>query len=206
MNSLTIPLPLQTETPGADTSNLAVLRILLFGGVILIALIIFMISQWRMRSASKAGRGEVVVQNLTDIHERAVRGVLKITNSDDPSAIGKCWYILSFPVTIGRNDTNDIVVPVLDRPVSRLHARLQARGSEVLLSEVLPPEPGQPTRPRYGTFVNDEQIEGPVALQLQDEIRLGPRFRCVYEHVRNADGTLTPTYDVIEPGSHANAG
>ena len=66
-------------------------------------------------------------------------------------------------VTLGRGPENDVM---LDAPaISRYHARIERIGKRFRVQDL---------NSTNGTFVNGEPISGQVAVQLDDEIRIGP--------------------------------
>lgn len=67
------------------------------------------------------------------------------------------------PLYIGRGPENDVVVP--EQTVSSNHASMWLEGAQVWLKDL---------GSRNGTFVNDERIQGASAVNLGDNVRLGP--------------------------------
>jgi pSer/pThr/pTyr-binding forkhead associated (FHA) protein len=83
-----------------------------------------------------------------------------------------------------------------DGAVSRQHAVIEERGGSLYLSEVMAADDdGKPKRPTYGTFVNDLQIEAPVALRNGDQIRLGKRVRIRFEGIGESSSDTDQTMD-----------
>jgi hypothetical protein len=122
-------------------------------------------------------------------------GMLVILESDDPSLKGQRFEINRSVTTLGRKSTNDVMFPK-DGAVSRQHAVIEERGGQLYVSEVMAADDtGQPKRPTYGTFVNDQQIEAPVALRSGDEIRLGKRVRLRFEGLGASTSDTDSTMD-----------
>lgn len=122
-------------------------------------------------------------------------GMLVVLESDDPSLRGQRMEINRSVTTLGRKSTNDIIFSK-DGAVSRQHAVIEERGGTLYLSEVMAAdETGRPKPPTYGTFVNDKQIEAPVALRNKDEIRLGKRVRIRFEGLGSSASDTDSTMD-----------
>lgn len=81
----------------------------------------------------------------------------------DPDTDKVCEYVLTEGATviIGRSENNDI--QIAEKHVSRQHAVLQYRDGFFMISDL---------GSSNGTFVNDNQVEEPMALFVGDEIRL----------------------------------
>lgn len=79
-------------------------------------------------------------------------------------------------IRIGRGDDNEIVLPDPSRNISRFHAQiaLDSDGRAILTD----------LKSANGTFVNEQIVDGPVALAQDDVVRIGS-FRLVYRD-RNA--------------------
>jgi Ca-activated chloride channel family protein len=122
-------------------------------------------------------------------------GMLVILESDDPALRGQRFEISKSVTTLGRKSTNDVMFPK-DGAVSRQHAVIEERGGSLYLSEVMAADDdGKPKRPTYGTFVNDLQIEAPVALRNGDQIRLGKRVRIRFEGIGESSSDTDQTMD-----------
>jgi DNA-binding winged helix-turn-helix (wHTH) protein len=73
------------------------------------------------------------------------------------------------PLTIGRGETCDVVIP--DRQVSRQHARIRLEDDRYVLEDL---------GSKNGTFVNGQELPGPYPLQDGDEIQIALCCRLVY--------------------------
>jgi len=125
-------------------------------------------------------------------------GMLVVLESDDASLRGQRYEINKSVTSLGRKSTNDIMFPK-DGPVSRQHAVIEERDGQLYLSEVMAAdENGQSKRPSYGTFVNNQQVEGSVALRNRDEIQLGKRVRLKFEEVGATSSDTDRTIDQFE--------
>jgi adenylate cyclase len=91
-----------------------------------------------------------------------------IYRPDNSSAI----YHLKRPlIRIGRGDDNDIVLEDPSRSISRFHAQIVLNpDSRSILTDL---------KSANGTFVNEQILDGPVALAQDDVVRIGP-YRLVY--------------------------
>ncbi len=124
-------------------------------------------------------------------------GVLVILQSDDPALNGQRFEIIKSVTTLGRKASNDIMFPK-DSPVSRQHAVIEERDGQLYLSEVFSADDsGQPKRPSFGTYVNDQQIEASVMLRDGDEIRLGKRVRIRFVNATPSSGDTERTMDQV---------
>ena len=79
------------------------------------------------------------------------------------------WGLNRAIITIGREESNDIVLP--DRLVSRHHAQIQRQGERHVLQDF---------SSKNGTFVNGRQLKEPYVLQDGDEIQIALRFRLFF--------------------------
>ncbi len=73
---------------------------------------------------------------------------------------GERWYI-ERPLLIGRGVDCDILIP--DRQVSRYHARVQVKGTNVIVEDL---------GSKNGTFYNGKVLSAPVILQDGDSIQI----------------------------------
>ena len=98
-------------------------------------------------------------------------GTLEVTFSDDAAFIGKKFEIQQKTTRLGKLvSDNDISFPS-DSPVSKHHAIIEAKGSDLYIQEV-----SQGTT--YGTYVQDKKIgSSPVMLRSNDVIQLGNRLK-----------------------------
>lgn len=117
---------------------------------------------------------------------QCVFGVLTVAASDDPQTIGQRFEITKSVTRLGRKADNDIVFHK-DSPVSRHHAVIDERHGNLLFSEVVTLEDGQPRRPVYGTFVNEKPLDRPVFLKNGDMLRLGKRVRLRVDGLKLVD-------------------
>lgn len=121
---------------------------------------------------------QAVNENEATFDALAVPGMasLCVVKSDDASLIGTRFELKKASMLLGRKSDCDFVFPN-DKPVSRHHARIENAGGVFYLSEVISLEAdGSRKRPVYGTFVNDQQVEGHVRLKDGDHLRLGKRL------------------------------
>jgi hypothetical protein len=81
-------------------------------------------------------------------------------------------------IRIGRGDDNEIVLEDSSRSVSRFHAQLvlDSHGQAILTD----------LKSANGTFVNEQIVDGPVALAQDDVVRIGS-YRLIFR-----DNTLAP--------------
>lgn len=101
---------------------------------------------------------------------------LVVLQSDDAGLMNSRFELKNAVTLLGRKSDCDIVFPN-EKPVSRHHARIENVNGTFYISEVTSLEAdGSRKRPVYGTFVNDQQIEGYVRLRDGDRIRLGKRL------------------------------
>lgn len=101
---------------------------------------------------------------------------LVVLQSDDAALTNSRFELKNAVTLLGRKSDCDLVFPN-EKPVSRHHARIENVNGVFYLSEVISLEAdGSRKRPVYGTFVNDQQVEGHVRLKDGDRIRLGKRL------------------------------
>jgi DNA-binding response OmpR family regulator len=74
---------------------------------------------------------------------------------------GRSWLIGKEGVTIGRGEDCDVVL--MERQVSRYHARIRRTDSQYILEDL---------GSKNGTYVNGRQVTGPYTLQDGDEIQI----------------------------------
>lgn len=86
------------------------------------------------------------------------------------SEAGRRWPLdRSRPLTIGRSDECDVVLP--DRQVSRYHAQITWRGESYSLEDL---------GSKNGTHVNGQELAGPAELGDGDEIQIALRFKLAF--------------------------
>lgn len=86
------------------------------------------------------------------------------------SEAGRRWPLdRSRPLTIGRSDECDIVLP--DRQVSRYHAQITWRGECYSVEDL---------GSKNGTHVNGQELAGPAELGDGDEIQIALRFKLAF--------------------------
>ncbi len=90
------------------------------------------------------------------------------------------------PITIGRNDDCDIVLP--DRQVSRYHARVEWRVDRYKVEDL---------GSKNGTHVNGQEVTEPTELQDGDEIQIALRFKMAFV---DAGATAPLSLEGAEPG------
>ncbi len=86
------------------------------------------------------------------------------------------WAIEKDVVIIGRGECCDVVLP--ERPVSRRHAEIRRDGNRYLLRDL---------GSRNGTWLNGQEVDGPIPLQDGDEIQIALRVKLLFVGV---DATL----------------
>lgn len=127
-------------------------------------------------------------------------GTLVVLQSDNAAMVNQRFEIKKATTVLGRKSDSDIVFPQ-DKPVSRHHAQIENLNGSLYLSEIISLEAdGSRKRPVYGTFINDQQIEGAVRLKDGDLIRLGKRVVLRFEAARPASDE-DRTIDQIESGT-----
>ncbi len=86
------------------------------------------------------------------------------------SEAGRVWPLdRTRPITIGRNDDCDIVLP--DRQVSRYHARVEWLDDEFTVQDL---------GSKNGTHVNGQECIDPTILQDGDELQVALRFKLAF--------------------------
>jgi len=85
------------------------------------------------------------------------------------AATGQKWAIERDIVVIGREESCDVALP--ERPVSRQHAEIRRDGNRYLLRDL---------GSKNGTFLNGQEIDGPVPLQDGDEIQIALRVKLLF--------------------------
>lgn len=90
------------------------------------------------------------------------QAALVVLSSPEASLAAGERIALSDGATIGRADTNDIVLK--DRFVSSHHARVTVRGDQYFLEDL---------GSTNGTFCNGVRVRGEVALQDKDRVGIG---------------------------------
>jgi hypothetical protein len=86
------------------------------------------------------------------------------------SEAGRRWPLdRTRPLTIGRNDDCDIVLP--DRQVSRYHARITWQGDLFQVEDL---------GSKNGTHVNGQELQAPTPLQDGDELQIALRFKLAF--------------------------
>src|SRR5580658_9989308 len=93
---------------------------------------------------------------------------LLIYRPDGTSAVYQCSRPL---IRIGRGDDNEIVLEDPSRSISRFHAQLITdQAGQSILTDL---------KSANGTFVNEQILDGPVALAQDDVVRVGP-YRMIF--------------------------
>jgi hypothetical protein len=86
------------------------------------------------------------------------------------SEAGRVWVLdRTQPITIGRNEDCDVVLP--DRQVSRYHARVLWQGDRFVVEDL---------GSKNGTHVNGQEATAPIELQDGDEIQIALRFKMAF--------------------------
>lgn len=200
------------ETPAAETdlnqplASSSLLIYLGIGGLLLVGGFVAFILLKRRKKAPEPDKEDDFALKHPDKTEDAtfdgidLRGImgstpggsvlatLTILASDDPASIGNQYSITHLPVIMGRSaEDADILFSGKDQAVSRRHATMEAKGSEITLRDL---------GSKYGTFHNDQPIGGvPVTLKNGDEIRLGSRAKLRFEQAASLSGSSDETYD-----------
>jgi pSer/pThr/pTyr-binding forkhead associated (FHA) protein len=82
---------------------------------------------------------------------------------EPPNLTGMVFPLnLSSPTTIGRGSDADIPIPELS--ITRYHARITPSGGGFVIEDL---------NSRNGTFINGKRIEGDIALNEGDIVRMG---------------------------------
>ncbi len=86
-------------------------------------------------------------------------------------------------IRIGRGDDNDIILEDPSRSISRFHAEivLNPDGRSILTD----------LKSANGTFVNEQILDGPVALAQDDVVRIGP-YRLVFRDTQSHHAVAAP--------------
>lgn len=208
--------PTSVEEGGGSLVSNYLLYII--GGVILlgalvIALIVLAIAKKRKEEQRNkewdekvGGVGAPTVEEFSSGSDRTMDswemspdalGMLTVTASDDSTMIGQRFEITKRRTTLGRKADNDIIFPK-DSPTSRHHALIEERSGGLFLSEVeeTDEKTGQSKRPTFGTFVNDNDVNGQeILLQNGDEIGLGKRVKLKFEASARISAGDEKTYD-----------
>jgi VWFA-related protein len=182
------------------------------GGLLLLVVIVFGVYLARRRADEKRALAWAQAQSVSasDYAESRTldaivtgidtRAIFIVKESDDPALVSKRLLMNQDIIHIGRGGDNELSFPK-DSPVSRQHATVEAKKSGLYLREILTKDAsGAEKGPIYGTFVNDEQISGEVALQDGNQIRLGKRLVFeleIIEHLRfdSADDDIDKTIE-----------
>lgn len=154
---------------GASATVETVLLVLKIAFLVLLYLVV-----WRiLRAASREGRiggagQESMILSPQEARRLLVNATLmpagKLIVVDSPTLEpGSLRSIGSVPMTIGRANENDLVLPG-DQFASALHARLDPRPDGVWLEDV---------GSTNGTFVNSVLLTGAVRLEPEDTVRVG---------------------------------
>lgn len=174
------------------------------GLVLLIFIVAMVIRLTRGKKARKAVENydnepatETMILRKPSANELAI---LTVIHSDDKALIGQQIPILNKSTSLGRSTGNDIAFPK-DNPVSRKHATLEYKDGTFILTEVLKSGENGLESPTFGTYLNDQKINGrAVQLRAGDIIRLGNRLNLEFTpRVDNAKaGDSDRTMDDIE--------
>jgi DNA-binding response OmpR family regulator len=101
----------------------------------------------------------------------------------DGELVGKDWVLDGEVMVIGRGANCDIVLP--ERPVSRLHARIERRNQGYLLIDL---------GSKNGTHVNGKEVKEPRLLQDGDEIQIA---MCVKLTFIGAEATVPLSFEGV---------
>ncbi|MCJ7433373.1 MAG: VWA domain-containing protein [Anaerolineales bacterium] len=185
------------------------------GGLLLLVMIVFGVYLARRRADEKRALAWAQAQSASEsVYTESytldaiatgsdTRAVFIVKESDDPAMISKRLLMNQAIIHLGRGGDNELPFPK-DSPVSRHHAIVEEKQGGLYLREALTKDSsGAEKGPMYGTFVNDEQISGEVALQDSDRIRLGKRLIIeleIIEHLR-FDSTKEDIDKTVEQGN-----
>ncbi len=155
---------------GASATVESVLLALKIAFIVLLYLVIWRILRAATREAGVSGGAgqESMILSPQEARRLLVNATLmpagKLVVVDSPSLEpGALRSIGSVPMTIGRANENDLVLP-RDQFASALHARLDPRPDGVWLEDV---------GSTNGTFVNSVLLTGAVRLEEGDHVRVG---------------------------------
>jgi len=104
---------------------------------------------------------------------------LPILIMQDGEQVGEEWLLKRDEISIGREDSNDIVLP--DRRVSRVHAVIAREGDRYYVRDC---------GSKNGTFVNGDLLQGPVPLKDGDAIQIATGFTLTFVDA----GSTTPLF------------
>ncbi len=104
---------------------------------------------------------------------------LPILIMQDGEQVGEEWLLKRDEISIGREDSNDIVLP--DRRVSRVHAVIEREGDRYYVRDC---------GSKNGTFVNGNLLQGPVPLKDGDAIQVATGFTLTFVDA----GATTPLF------------
>lgn len=110
-----------------------------------------------------------------------IRGESPMLVIKEEASVGQKWVIEKDIVLIGRDEECDVALP--ERPVSRRHAEIRRQGNQYILSDL---------NSKNGTYLNGQEIDGPVALQDGDEIQIALRIKLLFVGI---DATVPLTLD-----------
>jgi adenylate cyclase len=102
-----------------------------------------------------------------------------IYRPDGTNTIFECTLPI---IRIGRGDDNEIVLEDPSRSISRFHAQLADFHGQSILTDL---------KSANGTFVNEQILEGPVALAQDDVVRIGS-YRLIFRDTFVAPATPKP--------------
>ncbi|HTB11285.1 MAG TPA: adenylate/guanylate cyclase domain-containing protein [Bryobacteraceae bacterium] len=103
-----------------------------------------------------------------------------IYRPDGSNAVFECTLPV---IRIGRGDDNEIILEDPSRSVSRFHAQLASDPSGYAILTDL--------KSANGTFVNEQILDGPVALAQDDVVRIGP-YRLIFRDTYRAPAKEKP--------------
>jgi adenylate cyclase len=111
-----------------------------------------------------------------------------IYRPDGTNTIVECAIPL---IRIGRGDDNEIVLEDPSRSISRFHAQLATdQAGQAILTDM---------KSANGTFVNEQILDGPVALAQDDVVRIGPYrliFRDTYIPPPKEKPQIMPAFEI----------
>jgi hypothetical protein len=189
-----LPGNLAAPSSSPDIDLMAWIRIGLFLLSLAIAVIVVVLGRRKLKANQPASRAwnVPITSQVRSLVNRQVAGMLTILNSDDEAIVNKKLYVLSYPVTFGRQLDNNVSLPK-DKAVSRSHARLELHGDKVMLIEIMAHDGDTVRPPTFGTFVNGLKVQGPTAIRPGDEVRLGKRFSFRLDPVTDVDDSILAT-------------
>jgi len=162
-----------------DYSNFENVSLYIRLGLLILAVAIVAFILWRRSRATK------ITDDRDLVMDKPVEASLRVIESSDKTIIDKVCHILRYPVKIGRDLDNDMMLP--DDTVSRYHVVLEKVGKRVTLREVGTKWSDRKKRPSFGTkLIREEGVQTledrPIEILFGDKIQLGNTLLIRYEN------------------------